>query len=98
MLYALELVHFDKVDSVLPGHSEFKLMKGAPVLASYQESGFIDMFPLHEADLLKKLSGGWSKLLLDPPITEIRQYFGENLALYISFATFYTQFLVPMAF
>ena len=73
-------------------------MKRAPVLNAYQENGFLDMFPLHDEELLKRLKDNWFRgPLLDPPINEIRDYFGENMALYISFTSFYTKFLIPMA-
>ena len=56
------------------------------------------MFPLHDGELLKRLKDNWNKSkLLEPPIDEIRNYFGENVALYISFTSYYTAFLVPMS-
>ena len=36
-------------------------MKRAPVLNSYQENGFLDMFPLHDQELLKRLKDDWFK-------------------------------------
>jgi anoctamin-10 len=98
ILYAMELVHFDKEQKALPGHPEVSVMKQAPVLSSYQEAGLIDMFALHDDEGLEKLHADWrAKPFLQPPINEIRNYFGENVALYISFTSFYTAFLVPMA-
>jgi hypothetical protein len=35
--------------------------------------------------------------LLSPPVDLIRDYFGENVALYVSFTSFYTSFLIPIA-
>ena len=73
-------------------------MKRAPVLNAYQENGFLDMFPLHDEELLKRLKDNWLRgPMLEPPINEIRDYFGENVALYVSFTSFYTKFLIPMA-
>ncbi len=99
LLYAMELVHFDKETTFLPGHPhEVKLIQGAPVLASYQNAGLLDMFPLHDEESLGKLYATWSSSpLTRPPIDEIRDYFGENIALYVSFSAFYTRFLIPMA-
>ena len=96
-----EMVHFDKNQEFLPGHPNFKVMNQAPVLSSYSEAGLIDLFPLHDDEDLEKLHALWYKsgvmALLRPPIAEIRSYFGENVALYISFTSFYTVFLMPMA-
>jgi len=98
VLYAMEMVHFDQEDSTLPGHAKVKIMKRAPVLNAYQENGFLDMFPLHDEELLKRLKDNWLRgPMLEPPINEIRDYFGENVALYVSFTSFYTKFLIPMA-
>ena len=95
------MVHFDKNQEFLPGHPNFKVMNQAPVLSSYSEAGLIDLFPLHDDEDLEKLHALWYKsgvmALLRPPIAEIRSYFGENVALYISFTSFYTVFLMPMA-
>lgn len=56
------------------------------------------MFPLHDEELLKRLKDNWLRgPMLEPPINEIRDYFGENVALYVSFTSFYTKFLIPMA-
>ena len=68
------------------------------MLASYQNAGLLDMFPLHDEESLAKLYATWSSSpLTRPPIDEIRDYFGENIALYVSFSAFYTRFLIPMA-
>ena len=92
----MELVHFDESDTVLPGHPKVAFMKSSPVLASYEQAGLIDMFPLHDDEMLQKLYAQWSKST-EPPITEIRDYFGENVALLVSFSSFYSKFLVPIA-
>ena len=34
-------------------------MKRAPVLNSFQESGLIDIIPLHDQELLKRLKDEW---------------------------------------
>lgn len=96
VLHAMELVHFDESDTVLPGHPKVAFMKSSPVLASYEQAGLIDMFPLHDDEMLQKLYAQWSKST-EPPITEIRDYFGENVALLVSFSSFYSKFLIPIA-
>jgi anoctamin-10 len=96
ILYAMELVHFDDTETVLPGHSKIKVMQSSPVLASFEQAGLLDMFPLHDDELLQKLYAQWSKAT-EPPVSEIRDYFGENVALLVSFTSFYTKFLIPIA-
>ena len=59
----MELVHFDDTETVLPGHSQVKIMKCSPVLASFEQAGLLDMFPLHDDELLQKLYAQWSKVL-----------------------------------
>ena len=73
-------------------------MKRSPVLAAYREAGLIDIFPLHDEEDLNKLYAEWKHSNpLNPPIEQIRDYFGENVALYVSFTSFYTKFLIPIA-
>ena len=98
VLHAMESVHFDSEQKYLPGHSNKRFMKRSPVLAAYREAGLIDSFPLHDDEALTKLYAEWSNAsMFKPPIEAIRDYFGENVALYASFTSFYTMFLIPMA-
>ena len=74
------------------------IMKRAPVLAAFREAGLIDSFPLHDDEALKRVYTDWSRAkLLAPPVDAIRDYFGENIALYVSFTSFYTRYLIPTA-
>ena len=98
LLHALESVHFDTDQKYLPGHPTKSFMKRSPILAAYRHAGLIDTFPLHDDELLTKVYAKWKKAnVLSPPIEDIRDYFGENVALYVSFTAFYTTFLIPMA-
>ncbi len=98
ILYAMDSLHFDKSVQSLPGHAECSVMKRAPVMSAYREEGFIDTFPLHDKELLENLKRKLdSASIFKPPLEDIRGYFGENIALYFSFTSFYTAFLVPMA-
>ena len=98
ILHAMESVHFDGDQKYLPGHTAKSFLTRAPVLAAYREAGLIDTFPLHDDEMLTKLYADWKKApMLNPPIEHIRDYFGENVALYISFTSFYTKFLIPIA-
>ncbi|XP_061090786.1 anoctamin-10 isoform X2 [Conger conger] len=60
----------------------------------------IQIFPLHMKEDLKRLSLSWyQKVKLSfQPLDDIRQYFGESLALYFGFLEYFTLALVPMAF
>ena len=39
----------------LPGHEHLKVIKGAPVISSYQEKNLVTMFPVHDEEELAKL-------------------------------------------
>lgn len=96
--YAMESVHFDADKKYLPGHDNKRFMKRSPVLAAYREAGLIDTFPLHDEEDLNKIYAEWKHSNpLNPPIERIRDYFGENVALYVSFTSYYTTFLIPIA-
>ena len=99
VLYAMEAVHFPREQGHLPGYPKSRVpMRQAPVLSAYREAGHIDTFPLHDDEMLSKLHARWkSSSVFDPPVEDVRDYFGENVALYVSFSSFYTAFLIPMA-
>ena len=82
----------------LPGHEDLSVMAGAPMLSSYQEAGLLTTFPLHDYEERERLEASWTRArILAPPLDLIRNYFGENVALYWSFAETYTWLLVTMA-
>jgi len=98
VLYAMETVHFTDDISSLPGHGACSIIAESAVLDSYRHTGLIDTFPLHDKEQLKRVYDDWKKSnLLSPPVEAIRDYFGENVALYVSFTSFYTLFLIPFA-
>jgi len=73
-------------------------MKSSPVLSAYKEAHLVDVFPLHDDEALTKLNANWSRNgPFQPPLDDLRDYFGENVALYAAFSSFYTTFLAPMA-
>eukprot|EP00096_Caligus_rogercresseyi_P011744 TRINITY_DN4727_c0_g1_i1.p1 TRINITY_DN4727_c0_g1~~TRINITY_DN4727_c0_g1_i1.p1 ORF type:complete len:624 (+),score=113.08 TRINITY_DN4727_c0_g1_i1:757-2628(+) len=94
--YAMESVHFEASMTVLPGQNRRLPLKNYPVLAAYREANLIESFPTHNDTLLSKLYSEWNTFR--PPIDAIRNYFGENVALYISFLSFYTMFLSTTSF
>jgi anoctamin-10 len=81
--------------AALPGHPDRKVMLGAPVLSSYHERRLLTVFPLHDVEQLEQLQRSWS--WLKPPVELVRNYFGESVALYWSFAETYTWFLTLVA-
>jgi len=93
---AIDRVHFDTSISQLPGHPSKSVMKGAPVISTYQEVDLISVFPIHDPEDLDRLYKSWT--LFDPPLDLVRNYFGESVALYWSFAESYTKFLFLIAF
>lgn len=96
--YAMERIHFDTTILNLPGHSNKSVFKGAPVISSYQERRLISAFPVHDSEDLDKLYRSWSLSPINPPLNQIRSYFGESVALYWSFTGSYTKFLFLIAF
>ena len=55
----------------------------------------VTVFPLHDDEDLSKLYSSWNRI--DPPLEDIRNYYGESVALYWSFAETYTKFLTLIA-
>uniref|UniRef100_A0A8C2S4A0 Anoctamin n=1 Tax=Capra hircus TaxID=9925 RepID=A0A8C2S4A0_CAPHI len=55
-------------------------------------------FPLHEGEVhLKKTWARWRSMFQRQPISDIRDYFGEKVALYFAWLGWYTYMLVPAA-
>merc|ERR1711966_314273 len=62
----------------------------------------LDIYPMHdkaEIEYLEALwfSDNWFKVTTFVPEKEIRDYFGEQIALYVTFASFYTKWLMYLA-
>ncbi|KAL1788842.1 anoctamin-9 isoform X1 [Sigmodon hispidus] len=59
---------------------------------------FETMFPLHEGEKhLKREWARWRNMFRKQPIDDIRNYFGEKVALYFAWLGWYTYMLVPAA-
>lgn len=83
----------------IPGHPDIPLYPGKSILRKMKSSKLITtILCLHDATRLDKLSGRWyrEKSILTQPINEIREYFGDAIAVYFSFLAYYTKALIPL--
>lgn len=86
----------------IPGHDDVKLYPGKSIFRRLQTSGLVTAyFPLHNQRHLDTLSVNWFRnlkigdVLLNPPINDIQQYFGDSIGFYFAFFSFYTKSLIP---
>eukprot|EP00033_Pygsuia_biforma_P003008 GCRY01003309.1.p1 GENE.GCRY01003309.1~~GCRY01003309.1.p1 ORF type:complete len:797 (+),score=257.69 GCRY01003309.1:169-2559(+) len=64
-----------------------------------EKNNLVQAFPLHEPAKRKRLMDIWVKKWFAPqPLTEIRDYFGEEVALYFAWLEFYTNWLKYLSF
>jgi len=56
----------------LPGHPGKKVLRGAPILGSYQERRLLSTFPVHDSEDLDRLYTEWSRNTFSPPLNRIR--------------------------
>ena len=79
--------------------SNMALSEGEFLIPALIRKGVVSqIFPLHDQKEKKELKKGWVyKLMQDLPVQLIRDYFGDEIALYFSFINFYTFLLIiPM--
>ncbi|XP_071053046.1 anoctamin-10 isoform X1 [Onthophagus taurus] len=83
-------------DHHVPGFNMVTLYEGQSILQVCMEANIVlKMYPLHEAETLKKLGRKWYlSVFRKQPFEEIRLYFGESIALYFTFLGYYTMALI----
>eukprot|EP00794_Sanderia_malayensis_P019137 gene19137-21054_t len=81
----------------VPGFPKAILYADRPVVPRCLAYDVITLFPLHEMAKLKSLRKDWYGNFnkWNIPVDDIRQYYGETIALYFAFLGFYTKFLIP---
>ncbi|XP_069460048.1 anoctamin-10-like [Ambystoma mexicanum] len=87
-------------EKCIPGYPKLRLYPGQPIVRCLQKRGLIEKFyPLHDKRQLQQLTREWYKrlYLCSQPIDAVRAYFGDSVALYFSFLSFFSGSLVPMA-
>lgn len=94
--HELENIRALPEEGCILGFPQYTLYEGQSILHVCLAKHLIKtIYPLHDAESLKKLGKRWYATLFDPqPLEEIRLYFGEAIALYFTFLGFYTTALL----
>lgn len=84
-------------DGTVPGYSDVKMYKNRALIPSCISKGIVtQIFPLHDHEKLKALEHKWYlSFSRKQPLDDIREYFGETIAMYFGFLGFYSMCLVP---
>lgn len=84
-------------DGTVPGYPDVKLYRNRATIPRCVSSGIVSqIFPLHDPDKLKALEHKWYlSFSRKQPLDDIREYFGDTIAMYFGFLGFYSLSLVP---
>lgn len=84
-------------DGTVPGYPDVKLYRNRATIPRCVSSGVVtQIFPLHDPDKLKALEHKWYlSFSRKQPLDDIREYFGDTIAMYFGFLGFYSLSLVP---
>ncbi|KAF7266321.1 hypothetical protein GWI33_020349 [Rhynchophorus ferrugineus] len=98
VIHELENIRALNTDTFIPGYPLFKLYDNQAIIPfALNRSLITKVYPLHDDEELKKLSGSWymsGHATLTQPIDDIKQYFGECITMYFAFLEYYTRFLI----
>lgn len=87
-------------DSCVPGYPHHRLYEGQSIVQVCLHWGILErLYPLHDHEELDRLGKQWYRSIFQQqPFEDIRLYFGDSVALYFNFVSFYTTaLLAPMA-
>ncbi|XP_050306991.1 anoctamin-10 [Anthonomus grandis grandis] len=92
VLHELENIRALDYEKFIPGYPLIKLYEGQAILPLAKNKDLITkLYPVHDEEQLNKLAGSWyMPRFFRQPIEDIKDYFGESIALYFSFLESYT--------
>uniref|UniRef100_A0AAR5PLA5 Anoctamin n=2 Tax=Dendroctonus ponderosae TaxID=77166 RepID=A0AAR5PLA5_DENPD len=96
VLHELENIRALEYEKFIPGYPLFKLHENQSIVPlAHNKQLITKIYPLHDDEELKKLAGSWyMPRWFKQPIGDIKEYFGESIALYFAFLEYYTLALV----